>query len=191
MVMGSMLTLHPEASTVVSVDCQQKILSIVADSDTLAPRAANFVRVARLLEVPVVRVEQNPSRLGPTVPELAQAIGDAEPIAKMTFSLFRTPEAEKAVKDAATGQGKQLVLFGVEAHVCVLQSALDALALGYDVFVPADLCSSVNTADWDFAMRRMCHAGIVVTTAQAAAFEFVGSADNPRFREAQPFLKQL
>jgi len=130
MVMGSMLTLHPEASTVVSVDCQQKILSIVADSDTLAPRAANFVRVARLLEVPVVRVEQNPSRLGPTVPELAQAIGDAEPIAKMTFSLFRTPEAEKAVKDAATGQGKQLVLFGVEAHVCVLQSALDALALG-------------------------------------------------------------
>jgi len=59
------------------------------------------------------------------------------------------------------------------------------------VFVPADLCSSVNTADWDFAMRRMCQAGIVVTTAQAAAFEFVGSADNPRFRETQPFLKQL
>jgi len=188
---GSMLTLHPEASTVVSVDCQQKILSIVADSGTLAPRSASFVRVARLLGVPVVRVEQNPSRLGPTVPELAAAMGDAEPVAKMTFSLFRTPEAEKAVKAAATGRGKQLVLFGVEAHVCVLQSALDALALGYDVFVPADLCSSVKAADWDFAMRRMCQAGIVVTTAQAAAFEFVGSADNPRFREAQPFLKQL
>ena len=188
---GGMLTLHPEASTVVSVDCQQKILSIVADSETLAPRAASFVRIARLLGVPVVRVEQNPSRLGPTVPELAEAMGDAEPVAKMTFSLFRTREAERVVKAAATGRGKQLVLFGVEAHVCVLQSALDALALGYDVFVPADLCSSVRTADWDFAMRRMGQAGIVVTTAQSAAFELVGSAGNPHFREAQPLLKQL
>ena len=188
---SSMLTLRAEASTVVSIDCQPKILSIVADSDTLAPRAANFVRVARLLGVPVVRVEQNPSRLGPTVPELVEAMGDNQSIGKMTFSLFRTPEAEKAVKAAATGRGKQLVLFGVEAHVCVLQTALDALALDYDVFVLADLCSSVKPADWDFAMRRMCQAGIVVTTAQAAAFEFVGSADNPRFRETQPFLKQL
>lgn len=191
MMVNSMLTLRAEASTVVSVDCQQKILSIVSDSDTLAPRAAKFVQAARILGVPVVRVEQNPSRLGPTVPQLAEAIGEVEPIGKMTFSLFRTAETEKAVKTAAAGRGKQLVLFGVEAHVCVLQSALDALSLGYDVFVLADLCSSVKPADWDFAMRRMCQAGVVVTTAQTAGFELLSSADNPRFKEAQSYLKQL
>ena len=179
--------IDPSRALVFSID-QDRILAAVQDRDEVINQAANFIRVARMADLPLLRLEQNPVRLGPTTDPVREALGDVQVYSKMTFSALRTPEVESAAR--ALGRS-QFILLGVEAHICVAQTALDAMAMGYEVYVLADASSSVKPFDRELAMKRMCQAGAVITTAQAAAFEIVETAGTPLFKQAQPVLKNL
>src|SRR5690606_29857413 len=139
--------------------------------------AIRLVRAAEMLKLPVFATEQYPSGLGPTVPALAELL-PARP-SKMVFSGAGVPE----VLAGFYGHGvRHVTLVGVEAHVCVAQTALDLLNLGFTVQVPADAVASRQEMDWEFALRRLERAGVIVSTTEAVLFEWIETAEAPAFR---------
>jgi len=167
------------------VDVQDKLLRAILDRDRLLTNVVRLVRAAKLLEIPALATEQYPKGLGPTVPELAELIPDRP--AKTTFDGCGAPGI---VEGLASRGVRHVTLAGIEAHVCVAQTALQLLRLGYVVQVPADAVGSRYAVDRDFALRRMEHAGVVVTTTESALFEWIEGAEHPRFKEISALVKE-
>ena len=175
-------------SILVSIDMQDKVIDITWDHDILRPRATALASICRELGVPMIKLEHVPDKMGRTTETLAAALEGCPAAEKASFSAFGNPDFLRLLE--ATPR-KQLIMFGVEAHVCLCQSALDAVAAGYKVFVVADASSSTSPYHRDIAFERMRHEGIIVATAQSLAFELVGRADAPEFRRILPYIKNL
>lgn len=170
------------------IDMQEKLLAAIREREHIAQRIELLVRAARILGVPILWTEQYRKGLGPTAASIAGAIGDAaQPIEKMSFGCFGDECAARAA--ALTGRN-QIILCGIEAHVCVLQTALSALATGWGVFVVEDGVSSRRGLDRDVALSRMTQAGAVSVTAEMAIMELLGTADHEKFGELLPLIKE-
>ncbi len=152
------------------VDLQDRLLRAVDGRDRVVANILRLARAAALLDVPALATEQNPEKLGPSLPGLAELIPDRP--AKMTFHACGAPGIVEAL---ASGYVRHVTLVGIEAHVCVAQSALELVRLGYRVQVPADAVGSRFAVDRDFALRRL---------------EWAESADHPRFRELSALVKE-
>src|SRR5262249_35523647 len=136
-----------------------------------------LVKGARILGLPVEATEQYPRGLGPTVAELAELLPNRPE--KITFNCCAVPE----VLEQLHGRHVQHVtLAGIEAHICVAQTALQLMSLGFRVQVAADAVASRNTMDWEFALRRLERVGAVVSTTEAILFEWLETAEHPQFR---------
>ena len=168
------------------VDVQDRINGVMADQDHL-PRIEVLVDACRTLGVPVVATEQYPKGLGPTVPELASRL-PAPPLVKDTFSCAREPASRAAITD--TGR-RQVIVTGIEAHVCVLQTVLDLMASGLHVHVPHDAVNSRRAADKARALERMAAAGAVVTTTESALFELLERCGTDDFRTISRMVKEI
>jgi nicotinamidase-related amidase len=168
------------------VDVQERINGVMADQGHLA-RIAALVEACTLLGVPVVATEQYPKGLGPTVAELAQRL-PGPPLVKDTFSCAREPAVRAALE--ATGR-RQAVVTGIEAHVCVLQTALDLAAAGYHVHVPHDAVGSRRPADKEWSLRRMASAGVIVTTTESALFELLERCGGDEFRAVSRMIREI
>src|SRR5438876_6656358 len=156
------------------------------------PGAAGLVRdvgflidAARLLDMPVQATEQYPKGLGPTVPDLARRLPERPD--KTTFSSCAAPGVVETLRRAAR---PKVVLAGIEAHVCVLNTALDLLALGFRVYVAADAVASRYPTDREFALRRLEQAGAILTTAEACVFEWIGGASHPQFKAMSTLIQE-
>ncbi len=173
--------LSPSSAILVAVDYQVRMMAAIHDREGVLARAEKLVRGARLLDVPILVTEQYPQGIGRTEPALVEALGAHYlPIEKMTMSVW----AEPAFRDALAAAGRrQIILCGVEAHVCVCQSAIELRGAGYDVYVAADCVSSRRTADVDVALRRMQQAGCWMSTHEMAVFEMLRVAGTPAFKE--------
>ncbi len=182
------LKVDPNNSILISVDMQDKVIDITWDHDILRPRAVAFTSICKEMGMPMIKLEHVPEKMGRTTETLAAVLDSCPAAQKTSFSAFSNPDFLKLLD--ASGR-KQLIMFGVEAHVCLCQSALDAAAAGYQVFVVADASSSTSPYHRDIAFERMRHEGIIVATAQSLAFELVGRADTPEFRRILPHLKGL
>ena len=174
----------PRAETaIVVVDVQERLFSAM-DPDHREEVMKNvkvLVAAARRLGLPTLVTEQYPKGLGHTLEELRLALGpEAEPMAKVAFSCARVEAFRQRL--AATG-ARHVVLSGIEAHVCVLMSALDLMADGYTVHVAADAVTSRTQANWRLAMDQLRQAGAVVTPTESVLFQLLGQADTPDFRE--------
>ncbi len=167
------------------VDLQGKLLERIDGRDAMLANVLLIVRAAGLLGVPVVATEQYPAGLGPTFPAVADLVPDR--FAKTTFHAAATPGV-LAFLDAR--RVRQVTLVGIEAHVCVAQTALELLANGYKVQVLADASSSRHAVDREVAFRRLEAAGAVVSTAEAALFEWAGTADRPEFKALSALVKE-
>ena len=174
--------LHRDRSVVVIVDLQERLSQEVAHRDQTISAAAKLVEGARILGVPVLVTEHNARVFGPSVPE----IGDVEPISKLIFSCFQVEEFHKAI---AAFPGKQLVLAGLESHICVCQTALDALVHGWQVHVVEDACSSRTTENHQVGVRKMERAGVVPATVETVLFEWMEKAGTDEFRKILPLIK--
>jgi len=182
------LKADPKDCVLISIDMQDKVIDITWDHDIIRPRAVAFATICREMRVPVIKLEHVPEKMGRTTETLAHALEGCPSATKTSFSAFGSRDFVGILEE--TGR-KQLMLFGVEAHVCLCQSALDAVEAGYQVFVVADASSSTSPYHRDIAYERMRHAGITVATAQSLAFELVGRADAPEFRRILPYIKNL
>ncbi|MEE3361969.1 MAG: hydrolase [Anaerovoracaceae bacterium] len=175
-----------EEAAVIAIDFQTNIIKAMHEKEELADCAARLFEGAKALGVPVLVTQQYTKGLGETVPEIAQAIGDFEHVEKTTFSALKTPEFKERLE--ASGK-KQVILTGIEAHVCVQQTALELLDAGYDVFVLSDCISSRKKKDKKEAERRMVHAGCVLTTYEAALFEMLDGSKSDGFKEISKIVK--
>jgi nicotinamidase-related amidase len=173
------MLLEKELSCVVLIDVQEKLTPFVQEAKALVARCQWVIHLAKDLGVPVLVSEQYPSGLGVTVEPLHSLIAQDECFEKVHFSCFREPTFNQRLKAL---NKKQLVLIGIEAHVCVLQSAMEMKIAGYEVFVVVDAVSSRSQLDYKYALKRMKQAGIHLVTAEMIFFEWVGQAGTPQFK---------
>jgi len=168
------------------IDVQDRIDSVMCDQGHRA-RIAALMDGCAALDVPVIVTEQYPKGLGPTVPNLAERLINPA-IEKETFSCARAPAASAAVKKLDRGQ---VIVTGIEAHVCVMQTVADLLAAGYEVHVPHDGVNSRRRADRDWALRRMEATGAVITSTESVLFELLERSGTDDFKIVAALIKNI
>jgi len=173
--------LVPEKAVLVVIDVQQKLLPSIHDKESLLKQTALLVRGAHLTKIPILLTEQYPAGLGKTDPDVIDALGSAyQPIVKSTISSLGESKFQSAL--SATGRD-QIILCGIEAHVCVYQTARDLLAEGKSVYLVSDCVSSRKESDKDIALRQMYQLGCSLSTCEMAVFELLKVSGTPEFKE--------
>jgi len=167
------------------VDVQGKLARLMHEADALFDQIARLVRGAKVLEVPVLATEQNPDGLGPTVDEVRPHLPSA-PTAKMAFSCCGEPAVVEALE--ATGR-RQVLLCGIETHICVYQTARDLLARGWEAHVAADAVSSRTAGNREVGLEKMRVAGAEITSVETALFEMLQAAEGPAFKQILKIVK--
>ncbi|KAI9336195.1 Isochorismatase-like protein, partial [Zopfochytrium polystomum] len=157
--------------------------------DQMVDTASKMVNAASILNVPVVATEQHPKGLGPTVPELNVSKFAKLVAPKTKFSMW-IPEVENFVKTSPTSI-ENVVLFGIESHVCVMQTALDLIQNDLHVIVLADGVSSINKGEIPIAIERMRDAGASISSSESVLFQLMGDANHEKFKEVQNLVKQV
>jgi nicotinamidase-related amidase len=177
--------LRAENSVLVVIDLQEKLLAKIPSANTVVRDAGFLLDVATLLDVPVRATEQYPKGLGPTTPAIARRLPAV--VEKTAFSCCG---AGTFLEELEMLQRQQIVLIGIEAHVCVMQTALDLIEAGLHVYLPADALSSRFPLDREFALRRMERAGAEVTTVEAIAFEWLRDSTHSHFKTVSQLMIQ-
>ncbi len=171
------------------VDMQERLVPAMHEKDALLDRCAILLEAASELRVPGTVSEQYRKGLGATVERLSNARGDAPVLEKMHFSSAADPGMVARVRGLA-GQGRhQLVVAGIESHVCVLQSALGFKDMGLEVYVVADAVSSRKPESIDLATQRMRHNGVHVVNTEMVLFEWLHIAGTPQFKAVSKLVK--
>ena len=200
------MLLDASQSQLVLVDYQSRLMPAIFENTLVLANALRLAQLARLMEVPVWGTEQNPSRLGENAPDI-RALCD-QTLSKMQFSgveeglgeWLRPPakpvagnarSLPKHLQKPATQSDERntIVVAGCEAHVCLLQTALDLLEDEFEVWVVTDACSSRTERNRDAAFDRLAGAGVELVTAEMVAFEWLRSAEHPAFKAAQALIK--
>lgn len=177
--------LHRPSSRLVLVDLQPRLLAAMPDPTRLTAACRLLADGAKLLHVPSVATEQYPQGLGEMIPELAGLVDRR--VSKLRFSAAADLGWPPAAQDP--DRRFQIVLAGVECHVCVLQTALDLLSQGCSVFVAMDAVASRRELDWKLAGERLASAGAVLTTVESVLFEWCETADAAEFKSLSSLVK--
>ncbi len=183
------MTLSRDHTTLAVLDVQERLFHAMdADHREEVMRNIKVLAVAaRRLHVPILVTEQYPKGLGHTLQELKDTLGPGvEPIEKVTFSCCGIEPFRSRL---TTLGARHVVLTGIEAHVCVLMSALDLLAEGYTVHVVADAVTSRTQGNWRLAMGQLRQAGAVVTGTESVLFQLLRQADTDEFRELARLIR--
>ena len=165
--------LQKEKSCLLLVDVQEKLAPHVLDPDNLVANCQWLMRLASELDVPMVVSEHYRQGLGSTIEPLRKLMPGQTDINKLHFSCFRDPVFQRHWQ---TINRKQVVIAGIETHVCVLQTALDFYAADVDVFVVVDAVSSRTELDYRYALERMQQVGVRLVTREMVFFEWIGQA---------------
>ena len=172
-----------EGAVLLLIDLQERLMPVIYDHETVVARAVRLAEAAQLLEVPILASEQNPAGLGPTVAPLAaypQAV-----LPKTTFSAAADPGFPALLPPGTA----QIVVAGVEAHVCVLQTVLGLVGPGHRVYMVADAVGSRDPADKAAALDRAVRRGAEIVTSEMVLFEWLHDSRHPKFREVQKLLR--
>ena len=172
--------------SLVVVDVQGKLAQLMADKETLFKNIQILIQAAKILEIPILWCQQVPAALGPTVPEIAELLTDVEPIDKACFSC--TDCEAFTTKLDAVGR-KQVLLCGIETHICIYQTAMDLLAKGFEVAVLADAVSSRTAGNRQIALTRLATEGTAIASTEMALFELLKTAKHPQFRSIAKLVK--
>ncbi len=172
-------------AALLAVDLQDKLLNLIPDHERVVANVALLIRGAKLLKLPVWATEQYPRGLGSTTRAIAELIPDRP--AKTTFHCCAVPQLLEQLYGRNV---RHVTVAGIEAHVCVAQTALELLELGFQVQVPADAVTSRHKIDWEFALRRLERAGAVVSTTESVLFEWTETSDRPEFKAISELIKQ-
>ena len=208
------MLLEADECRLVLVDYQLQLLPAVFESDLVSANAVRLAQMARLMHVPLFITEQSPAKLGESLPELRALVLECggHTLSKMAFSACaeglgeqlrpaprRAPAAggnarslpkhlQKALP-IATPERNNIVIAGCEAHVCLLQTALELLEQEFDVWVVTDACGSRSERNRDAAFDRLAGNGAELVTTEMVAFEWLRSADHPLFKPLQALIK--
>lgn len=168
------------------IDIQEKLFPHMDQQEELLRKSLILIEGMQLLGVPMMITEQYPKGLGPTIQQIHQAMENCFPIEKISFSCCDEPAYQEALKPL--GRDK-VIICGIEAHVCVLQTVIDLVASGYDPVVVADCISSRSPEDKRWAMERMLSEGAIITTCESILFELTRVAGTDEFKAISRLVK--
>lgn len=176
-----------EKSFLVVIDVQQRLMSAMPESDrhTMLSQLETLIQAANLLDVPVSITEQYPKGLGATESVITDCVPDVVPLEKTCFSCVGVDEFMTTLRSS---HRRSVILTGVEAHICVLQTAFALHAQGYHVSVVEDAVTSRNQANKDNALYRLRQADVVITNVESVIFEWLGDAQHPQFKTLSKLL---
>ena len=180
--------LEAEQCALIVVDMQEKLLPPIWEKECLVRNVQLLIRMAGILKIPALVTTQYAKGLGNTVPSIADLLQESPPIDKTMFSCFGSDVFCSMLK-RLPGQRTTVLLCGMEAHICVMQTALGALREGYLVHVASDAASSRTELNWRIGLDRMRAAGAILSSTEMMIYELLRSSGAPAFRELLPFLK--
>jgi nicotinamidase-related amidase len=178
--------LNVESTAAVIIDVQGKLWNVMYEKETLLENLQKLVKGIQVIGIPIILTEQNPEGLGPTMPELMQLMPSVKPIPKFCFNCHHEENFEQVVRELNRGQ---ILVCGIESHICVYQTALDLLNHGYEVQVIADAVSSRVASNRDITLMRLQSEGARLTTVEMVLYELLQTADNPKFKEMLKVVK--
>ena len=181
-----MNVLTPENSMLLVIDVQEKLVNAL-DKNVIVKRVSNLVKSARLLSIPVVVTEQYPKGLGQTVPEVSSEFPENTPVFEKTS--FNALEEEGVLDKIKSYNKKQIVICGIETHICVHQTAAALLREGFEVYVVKDACASRNKYEFKQGIELMQANGAKISCVEIVLFEWLKAAKNPCFKEIQALIK--
>ena len=181
-------TLQPEECVLVVVDIQEKLLPPIFNKETLVRNSQLLIRLAKIINLPIVATTQYAKGLGGTVAEIHSLLDGVATYDKLEFSCFGSDQFCGEMKSLPSGRNTLLVC-GMEAHICVMQTVLAALNRGYLVHVAADAVGSRAEANWKIGLHRMEAAGAVISSTEMMMYELMRASGTPVFKEMLKHLK--
>ncbi len=178
--------LNAASTALLLIDFQEKLFPAMHDKDKLLRNVVKLVQGAKVLEIPILLTEQYPKGLGPTIPEIKSLIPDIKPVEKVCFNCCD----EDLFCSALDGlKRKQVLIAGIEAHICVYQTAIALVGAGYDVQVVGDCVASREPENKVTALSRMVGEGVSLTTMEMALFELLKEAKGDKFKQISNIVK--
>jgi nicotinamidase-related amidase len=178
--------LKPAATGLLIIDIQEKINAVMKYRERVIENTVKLIRGFSILQRPIFITEQYRRGLGPTEAAILEALAFPNIIEKMSFSCCGAPPLMEQIQRQGV---QQLVLCGIETHVCVLQTALDLLAEGFQVHLAGDAVSSRKEMDQQLAIDRLRQAGVIITSVEMALFELLEQAGTPEFKQISQLIK--
>jgi len=178
--------LEIQNACLVVVDVQGKLAQLMFDKESLFKNIRILIQAASILEIPILWCQQVPEALGPTVPEIAELLAGEEPIDKACFSCCGD---ERFTAELNALGREQVVLCGIEAHICIYQTAMDLMEGGVDVTIVADAVSSRTEQNKETALDRLSAEGANISSVEMALFELLKTAKHPQFRDIARLVK--
>ena len=176
--------LSSKINALLIIDIQEKIIRPIFDKDLIIKNIKKLINAYQILEENIFVSEQNPPKLGVTIPELTPIAGFRK-FEKMEFSLAKLEEFLKELEDKRI---TNLIVCGIETHICIQQTALDCLQKGFEVILVSDAMSSRNRVDHEIALQRMMQKGGILTTTESIIFELCKTADRKEFKEIRNII---
>ena len=176
--------LSSKVNALLIIDIQEKIIRPILNKDSIIKNIKKLLNAYQILEENIFISEQNPLKLGETIPELLPKAGFKK-IEKMEFSLANIEEFLKELKNKKI---TNLIVCGIETHICIQQTVLDCLQKGFEVIIVSDAMSSRNRIDHEIALQRMIQMGAIITTTESIIFELCKTADRKEFKEIRNII---
>jgi nicotinamidase-related amidase len=178
--------LNKENTGLVLVDIQEKLMGVMGQKERVIDRVLKLLELSRVFELPVIVTEQNPNHLGPTLPAIQEALAAYEPISKIDFNCCDVDVFNDTVQEKGL---QNIILTGVETHVCVFQTCVSLLDRGYRVHVPHHACDSRTEENWKIGLSLMKDAGATITSTETVIFQILKKAGTPEFKALLKTIK--
>ena len=178
--------LDAEKTCLVIIDMQDAFLKNIFERERLEQNVKILVQAAKVCGLPIVSTVQYPEKMGYTIESISGMIPDEKPVCKTTFSCVGSGDFDKRIKHLAP---RQILVCGVESHICVSQTVIELLGQGYEVHFCADAISSRTKANWKLGLGKMQQAGAAITGTETAVFELIRDASTKQFKEMLPWIK--
>lgn len=182
--------LNIETSALIIIDIQDRLVKASQYGEEAANSMIKMAKTANILSIPTIVTEQYPKGLGSTVQGLLDSLSqDSFTIEKSSFSALLQPEFNQKIQELKNSGKNQIVIGGIETHICVLQTAADLISEGFEVYVVKDACASRNKKEYKTGLELLKQYGAKITCVEIALFEWLKTSKNPKFKDVQALIK--
>ena len=178
--------LGKENTGLVIVDVQEKLMGVMGQKERVVDRVSKLLDLARVFQLPVILTEQNPQFLGATLPAVQESLPGYEPIEKVHFDCCAVDAFNNVIENKGL---RNIILTGVETHICVFQTCVSLLERGFRVHVPHHAVDSRTEANWQIGLSLMQEAGATITSTEAVIFQIFKKAGTPEFKALLKTIK--
>jgi nicotinamidase-related amidase len=176
--------LKRENTALIIIDIQEKFLPVIKNINEIIENTIKLIKSFQILKIPIIVTEQYPNGLGKTIDKIRNALRDYKPIEKISFNCFDNEDFFNILKNK-----KNLVICGIESHVCVTQTSIDGISKGFTVHLIKDAVSSRKESDFAVAIERAKQEGALISSTEMIIFQLLGKAGTEEFKEIIRIIK--